>query len=545
MSVEASERISSTPAASHFTSSAHRGGNSGAVSGGKPSAIATAKSAGGGNAGGAASENLPGLKAGKGSGGGGSQSGSGAGGTGGTHGVGGGGGGGGAGGGTLGERSSMVGGGLGGGGTGTGGFSSAGVSVGGIGGSSNAGGGMGGGSIGSISPITGGAGGGGGGGGAVGAGAGAGGGGGSSSQSLGAQPSLLSNGAAPGGSFEAERLRTYRQWFHELDSQRSELISSGTKGPVLKLLECEIRCLEELVMLGTKLGALCCSPIGGEAARLSAPAATAIPGKPRLGGGVDSWPSDDPLSPVDGLDLSLVTDMLLLSATSPWTVYVADRTNWRLCYVSPSVRATLGWRQAELVGEHAFAACHADDLPRIQRMIDDLPSRRLTEDRRLLDDRRSPPLSLTPPTASAAARLFRSGSAGSPRGVGVGDSLGSSPGGSAGGGCIFYRRLRRNRSYATVQATGRALGARWFAWIEFVTDDSSAPLSLDNWSSDLTMSPSTLLSPMESPSSPHTIAAALKRRPGGMGSSSLSAGGLSAGGLSGGGLGGGGLSGGG
>ncbi|CAI5503290.1 unnamed protein product [Closterium sp. Naga37s-1] len=471
--------------------------------------MASAKSAGGENAGGAASENLPGLKAGKGAGGGGSQSGSGTGGTGGAHG----------GGGVGGTGAGGGGGGLGGSGTGTGGFSSGGAGIGGgIGGSSsNTGGGMGGGSIGSISPMpgggninsisnssmsgggkmanglggAGGGSGGGGGSGASGAGAGAGGGGGSSSQSLGAQPSMLSNGAAPGGSFEAERLRTYRQWFHELDAQRSELISSGTKGPVFggagdaghqarravlplpflihsnrsqplcppppRLLECEIRCLEELVMLGTKLGALCCSPIGGDATRLSAPAATAIPGKPRLGGGVDSWPSDDPLSPVDGLDLSLVTDMLLLSATSPWTVYVADRTNWRLCYVSPSVRATLGWRQAELVGEHAFAACHADDLPRIQRMIDD---RRLTEDRRLLDDRRSPPLSLTPPTASAASRLFRSGSAGSPRGVGVGDSLGSSPGGSAGGQCVFYRRLRRNRSYATVQATGRALGAR-------------------------------------------------------------------------------------
>lgn len=33
---------------------------------------------------------------------------------------------------------------------------------------------------------------------------------------------------------------------------------------------------------------------------------------------------------VEGLDLSLVTDILMLSATSPWTVYIADRNQVHL-----------------------------------------------------------------------------------------------------------------------------------------------------------------------------------------------------------------------
>lgn len=33
---------------------------------------------------------------------------------------------------------------------------------------------------------------------------------------------------------------------------------------------------------------------------------------------------------VEGLDLSLVTDILMLSATSPWTVYIADRSQVHL-----------------------------------------------------------------------------------------------------------------------------------------------------------------------------------------------------------------------
>ena len=43
-----------------------------------------------------------------------------------------------------------------------------------------------------------------------------------------------------------------------------------------------------------------------------------------------------------------------------------------------------------------------------------------------------------------------------------------------------FRRVRRNRSYARVVASGRMLGARWFAWMELVLSDgrSTASVSL-------------------------------------------------------------------
>ena len=36
----------------------------------------------------------------------------------------------------------------------------------------------------------------------------------------------------------------------------------------------------------------------------------------------DAWMAE---AAMEGLDLSLVTDMLMLSATSPWTMYIAER----------------------------------------------------------------------------------------------------------------------------------------------------------------------------------------------------------------------------
>jgi PAS domain-containing protein len=77
---------------------------------------------------------------------------------------------------------------------------------------------------------------------------------------------------------------------------------------------------------------------------------------------ITTWPGDSQIPPVEGLDLSLVTDMLILSATSPWVVFVAERFKWNTVYVSPSVKRLLGWRQQELVGVPVHDRCHPDDV---------------------------------------------------------------------------------------------------------------------------------------------------------------------------------------
>lgn len=41
----------------------------------------------------------------------------------------------------------------------------------------------------------------------------------------------------------------------------------------------------------------------------------------------DAWMAE---AAMEGLDLSLVTDMLMLSATSPWTMYIAERNQVHL-----------------------------------------------------------------------------------------------------------------------------------------------------------------------------------------------------------------------
>nr|PNR53535.1 hypothetical protein PHYPA_007210 [Physcomitrium patens] len=84
---------------------------------------------------------------------------------------------------------------------------------------------------------------------------------------------------------------------------------------------------------------------------------------------------------------------------------------WLLCFASPSVKRTTGWSSQELVGTAAWGACHADDFPVVQLML------------HLRDSEPS-------------------------------------------GGSVIYRRLRKDRSYVTVQATGRAIGTRWYAWVE-------------------------------------------------------------------------------
>ena len=41
-------------------------------------------------------------------------------------------------------------------------------------------------------------------------------------------------------------------------------------------------------------------------------------------------------------------------------------------------------------------------------------------------------------------------------------------GANSSGNSLYYRRMRRDRSYVAVQGTGRILGQRWFAWMELL-----------------------------------------------------------------------------
>ncbi|GAQ91844.1 CheY-homologous receiver domain and PAS domain-containing protein [Klebsormidium nitens] len=213
---------------------------------------------------------------------------------------------------------------------------------------------------------------------------------------------------------ESERLKSYRRWYKELDARKAELEEEGLEDPrTLKLLEGELRCLEELITLDSQL-------------MLHLPDACGQGGPPDaeslVSRNVSTWPGDSGLPPVEGLDLSLVTDMLILSATSPWVVFVAERFKWNTVYVSPSAKRLLGWRQQELVGVPVSDRCHPDDVPTMLNMFN--------------------------------------------------------AGANSSGNSLYYRRMRRDRSYVAVQGTGRILGQRWFAWMELlVAEAEPAPPS--------------------------------------------------------------------
>ncbi|KAJ7533245.1 hypothetical protein O6H91_13G039300 [Diphasiastrum complanatum] len=221
-----------------------------------------------------------------------------------------------------------------------------------------------------------------------------------------------------------DRLRFYRKCFHDLDDQLLQLHTevaraNGSSGAATAaevdatILQAEICCLEELIMLFTRLNSAI-SNVGSDAQA-----------KSRLLFGGESSNLDYPLAGNNELDLSLVTDILMLSATSPWTLYVTERTQWQLCYVSPSVKRMLGWRPAELVGILSWDGCHPDDIPTMQRML------QLSDNGQL-----------------------------------------------ASGTTVVYRRMRKDRSYSTVQATGRAVGTRWYAWVEQDMSTFSANLQI-------------------------------------------------------------------
>ena len=53
---------------------------------------------------------------------------------------------------------------------------------------------------------------------------------------------------------EGERLKAYRRWYKELDARKAQLEAEGVEDPrALKLLEGELRCLEELITLDSQL----------------------------------------------------------------------------------------------------------------------------------------------------------------------------------------------------------------------------------------------------------------------------------------------------
>ncbi|CAM6034591.1 unnamed protein product [Sphagnum compactum] len=193
----------------------------------------------------------------------------------------------------------------------------------------------------------------------------------------------------------AERLRVYRRCFHELDEQLMQLqASGGIQDLDLRKMQAELRALEDLIVIFTDLN-------------------SALKAKQVVS--ADAWLAE---AAMEGPDLSLLTDLLFLSASSPWTVYVVECIYWLLCYVSPSCKSTTGWMPQELIGTAAWDVCHPDDIPTLKRM---------------LFSREIGPLS---------------------------------------NGSVIYRRMRKDSSYTTVQATGRALGTRntllplWYAWVE-------------------------------------------------------------------------------
>jgi hypothetical protein len=49
------------------------------------------------------------------------------------------------------------------------------------------------------------------------------------------------------------------------------------------------------------------------------------------------------------------------------------------------------------------------------------------------------------------------------------------------GNSLFYRRMRRDRSYVTVQGTGRILGQRWFAWMELLVAEAEPTQAGVSW----------------------------------------------------------------
>lgn len=65
----------------------------------------------------------------------------------------------------------------------------------------------------------------------------------------------LETGVSPTGvEMEGERLKSYRRWYKELDARKAELEEEGLEDPrTLKLLDGELRCLEELITLDSQL----------------------------------------------------------------------------------------------------------------------------------------------------------------------------------------------------------------------------------------------------------------------------------------------------
>ncbi|KAH9542083.1 hypothetical protein CY35_14G097100 [Sphagnum magellanicum] len=116
----------------------------------------------------------------------------------------------------------------------------------------------------------------------------------------------------------AERLRVYRRCFHELDEQLMQLqASGGIQDLDLRKMQAELRALEDLIVIFTDLN-------------------SALKAKQVVS--ADAWLAE---AAMEGPDLSLLTDLLFLSASSPWTVYVVERI-----YVAIKKKSSWVWVSA-------------------------------------------------------------------------------------------------------------------------------------------------------------------------------------------------------
>ncbi|CAM6091691.1 unnamed protein product [Calypogeia fissa] len=214
----------------------------------------------------------------------------------------------------------------------------------------------------------------------------------------------------------AERLHFYRLYYHELCAAQSQIPLGELHCREARLQQAELRMLEELIMLFAMITP--CSITNNETTTNN---------------------NAKPASAINTLDVSLVTNILLLSPPSPWILYIVvwSVTEWRLCYVSPSVKRLLGWRPSDVVGKPIWEGCHQEDVPILQKIFH--------------------PKCTNTASFSSSNCLLKEKSY----------TLGE---------FVMLRRLRRDQSVASMHGTGMAIGSKWYAWVE--QDTSALKLSL-------------------------------------------------------------------
>lgn len=192
-----------------------------------------------------------------------------------------------------------------------------------------------------------------------------------------------------------ERLHYYRLCYNGLRTAQSRVPPGEATSLETRLQQAELRCLEELILMYVNVN-------------------------PTNTNEIDNAKIE---SQTDVLDVSLVTNFLLLSQPSPWIVYVVDTSTpeCQLCYVSPSLKRMLGWRPSDVVGKPIFDSCHPEDVQVLRHVIQPQPSR------------------------GARCHKF--------------DEY------------VSIRRMRRDQTIASLHGTGIAINSRWYAWVEQDTID--------------------------------------------------------------------------